>query len=163
MLRVSKVDEWLSRPRDAEPTPAGPRAHRDGVIIRSSQLAGGLPALSPAGPPGAGARLRLHLALIPPGTRGAPHFHAGHETAVYIVSGETEVWHGAGLARRSTARAGDVVYIQPGAPHLAVNRGEVTSIAVVARTGQQEQPAAVAMELPRHLAGLRSLPVAIGA
>ena len=163
MLRVSKVDEWLNRPRDAERAHAGLRAHRDGVIIRSGRLAGGPPPVSPAGPPGPGARVRLHLALIPPGTRGAPHFHAGHETAVYIVSGETEVWHGAGLARRSTARAGDVVCIPPGAPHLAVNRGEVTSIAVVARTGQQEQPAAVVLELPRHLAGLLSLPVAIGA
>ena len=74
--------------------------------------------------------------MIPPGTRGLPHLH-GHETAGYVVSGEAEVWHGTGLIRRSVVRAGDFIYIPPGTPHLAVNRGDVTSIAVVARAGQQ--------------------------
>jgi uncharacterized RmlC-like cupin family protein len=40
----------------------------------------------------AGARgLCLHLVTIPPGTRGVPHVHDGHESAIYTVSGETEV------------------------------------------------------------------------
>jgi len=43
----------------------------------------------------AGSRaLCLHLVMIPPGTRGVPHVHDGHESAIYTVSGETEVWHG---------------------------------------------------------------------
>ena len=38
----------------------------------------------------AGARgLCLHLVTIPPGTRGVPHVHDGHESAIYTVSGET--------------------------------------------------------------------------
>ena len=37
----------------------------------------------------------VRLIMMPPGTRGMPHFHAD-ETALYIVSGETDVWHGAG-------------------------------------------------------------------
>jgi uncharacterized RmlC-like cupin family protein len=100
--------------------------------------------------------------MIPPGTRGTPHFHADRETAIYVVSGEADVWHGPDLARRSAVRAGDYVYIPPGAPHLAVNRGDVTSIAVVARTDPADQPGAVVIELPRHLMGLSSYPVASG-
>src|ERR1700760_4869560 len=56
----------------------------------------------------AGARgLCLHLVTIPPGTRGVPHVHEGHESAIYTVSGETEVWHGEGLMQRTVVRAGD--------------------------------------------------------
>jgi uncharacterized RmlC-like cupin family protein len=114
--------------------------------------------------------------MIPPGTRGLPHLH-GHETAGYVVSGEAEVWHGTGLIRRSVVRAGDFIYIPPGTPHLAVNRGDVTSISVVARADQevggsqasgqdaddQEDPGgSVSVDLPRHLAGLLIYPVGYG-
>jgi len=90
-----------------------------------------------------------------------PHYHAGHESAVYTVSGETEVWHGAGLVKRTVVRAGDFMYIPPGTPHLPVNRGDVTAIAIVARTDPAEQESVVVVELPRHLASLLSLPVAV--
>jgi hypothetical protein len=52
-----------------------------------------------------------------------------------------------------------LVMIRPGTPHLAVNGGDVTSIAVVARTDLADQPGAVVIELPRHLADLSSYPV----
>ena len=78
--------------------------------------------------------------MIPPGTRGLPHFHADVETAIYVVSGEADVWHGPGLGKRSAVRAGDFIYVPPGTPHLAVNRGDVTSIAVVGRTDPADQP-----------------------
>ncbi len=161
MLRVSKVEEWLRR------APARPdmSTHGDCVIIRSAQRYDGKQGVSlTSGVSGqsAGARaLCLHLVMIPPGTRGMPHLHAGHESAVYTVSGQTEVWHGAGLAKRTVVRAGDFMYIPPGTPHLPVNRGDVTAIALVARTDPDEQESVVTVELPRHLAGLLSLPVAI--
>ena len=93
------------------------------------------------------------------GTRGLPHYHADRETAVYVVSGEADVWHGPGLVQRSAVRAGDFIYIPSGTPHLAVNRGDVTSIAVIAHTDPAEQPVATVIELPRHLVGLSSYPV----
>jgi uncharacterized RmlC-like cupin family protein len=99
--------------------------------------------------------------MIPPGTRGLPHLHPGHETAGYVVSGEAEVWHGAGFIQRSVVRAGDFIYIPAGTPHLAVNRGDVTSIAVVAGPSR-ESACSAAVELPRHLAGLLSYPVGYG-
>ncbi len=58
-------------------------------------------------------------------------------------------------------RAGDFIYIPPGTPHLAVNRGDVTSIAVVAESDAADGAGTVVIELPRHLAGLLSLPVAV--
>ena len=55
----------------------------------------------------AGARaLCLHLAQIPPGTRGVPHLHDGHESAIYTVSGQAEVWYGPGLRHRTVVKAG---------------------------------------------------------
>ena len=114
----------------------------------------------------------LHLMMIPPGMRGTPHVHTGQQIAVFVVSGAAEVWHGAGLTRRSTIRAGDVLHLPPGMPHLLVNHADATAIAVVARTepagrgtgdgstadGRHDDTKPV--ELPRHLAGLRALPVA---
>jgi len=220
MLRVSKSDGWLPRAHDARPGRQDLRSSASCVIIRSGGcLPGGYP-LVPAGarpgaeapgraadtqdcrrsggdqpggsgPPSGDPALRLHLVMIPPGTRGLPHLH-GHETAGYVVSGVAEVWHGAGLVRRSVVRAGDFIYIPSGTPHLAVNRGDVTSIAVMARPGREDtdqqvsgQPASdeqasdeqasdeqasgqethdgsVAMELPRHLASLLCYPVGYG-
>jgi uncharacterized RmlC-like cupin family protein len=104
--------------------------------------------------------------MLPPGTCGLPHHHRDQETAMYIVSGEAEVWHGPGLGQRSTARPGDLVYVPPRTAHLAANRGDVTTIAVVARTdlaaeaGLAAEPGTVVIELPRHLADLVTLPVA---
>ena len=161
MLRVSKVEEWLHR------APARPHMSTRGdcVVIRSSQSYDGKQGVSltsGVSSRSAGAQaLCLHLVMIPPGTRGMPHFHEGHESAIYTVSGETEVWHGAGLVKRTVVRAGDFMYIPPGTPHLPVNRSGVMSIAVVARTDPQEQESVVVVELPRHLADLLSLPVAV--
>ncbi len=109
----------------------------------------------------AGARaLCLHVVTIPPGTRGAPHVHEGHESAIYTVSGETEVWHGEGLRQRSVVKAGDFMYVPPGTPHLPVNRSDVMTVAVVARTDPQEQESVVTLALPPHLAELNTFPVA---
>lgn len=161
MLRVSRVDEWLRR----APTRPDLSTHGDCVIIRSAQRYDGKQGTSlTSGVTGrtAGAQaLSLQLVIIPPGTRGMPHLHASHESAVYTVSGETEVWHGAGLVKRTVVRAGDFMYIPPGTPHLPVNRGDVTAVAVVARTDPDEQQNVVLVDLPRHLADLLSLPVAV--
>jgi uncharacterized RmlC-like cupin family protein len=148
MLRVSKVDEWLRR----APTRPDMSTHGDCVVIRSGR---GPDAL------GGAQGLCLNLVMIPPGSRGMPHFHDGHETAIYTVSGQTEVWHGHGLVKRTVVRAGDFMYIPPGTPHLPVNRGDVTAIAVVARTDPTETESRVVVELPCHLADLLNLPVAV--
>ena len=163
MPRVSKVDDWLRR----APTRPDLTTHGDCILIRSADRPGRLGGLGAGAASGvtsqsAGAQgLCLNLVMIPPGSRGMPHFHDGHETAIYTVSGQTEVWHGHGLVKRTVVRAGDFMYIPPGTPHLPVNRGDVTAIAVVARTDPTETESRVVVELPRHLADLLNLPVAV--
>jgi uncharacterized RmlC-like cupin family protein len=176
MLRVSMLDGWLNRPRGTDPARPDvrtqsarvqdPRIQNHGVIIRGHgedcrrSVGDQLPGVS--GPSSGAHALRLHLVMLPPGTRGTPHFHAGCGSAIYVLSGEADVWHGPGLVNRSAVRAGDFIYIPPGLPHLAVNRGDVTSIAVVASTDPVDQPGAIVIELPRHLADLSSYPIASG-
>ncbi len=102
--------------------------------------------------------LCMHVLMIPPGTRGTPHLHAGHETAIYIADGEVEVWHGPGLALRTLLRAGDFLYVPPGTPHLPVNRSASPMVAVVARTDPAEQESVVVLDLPPRLASVLAAP-----
>ena len=139
-------------------------ALRDVIIIRADGSYDGKQGMTLAtgvSSRSTGARgLCLHLVTIPPGTRGVPHVHDGHESAIFTVSGETEVWHGEGLLQRTVVQAGDFMYVPPGIPHLPVNRSDVMTVAVVARTDSQEQESVVAMSLPPHLAELDTFPVA---
>jgi uncharacterized RmlC-like cupin family protein len=106
--------------------------------------------------------LCMHLVIIPPGTRGTPHMHDGHETAIWISAGEVEVWHGDGLTDRTVLRAGDFLYVPPGMPHLPVNHGDVPMVSLIARTDPAEQESVVVLDLPPHLADLAAIPVAAG-
>ena len=89
--------------------------------------------------------LCLHPLTIPPGGRAKAHRHAGHESAIYAISGTCEFWWGEGLAHRDEVGPGDVVYIPPGVPHLPVNRGTEPVVCVVARTDPNEQESVVLM------------------
>lgn len=93
----------------------------------------------------AGSRgLCLHAAVIPPGGRAHAHLHENHESAVYVVAGEGEVWSGADLAHHETVSAGDFIYIPAGAPHLPGNRSATEPLViVVARTDPNEQESVV--------------------
>jgi uncharacterized RmlC-like cupin family protein len=191
MLRVSRVEGWLGRQRTAVAA-SGPRDQGDCLIFQSGgPLAGSILPAAPAPPPGEHGPvhrtgnqdrrrssgdlspdgsgpspgelpLRLHLFMLAPGTRGEPQAHPGADTAVFLVSGEAEVWHGTGLAKRSTVRAGDVIGVPPGAPHLVINRGDVSAIAVIARPDPADRGGAIVIELPRHLVGLAGIPVGSG-
>jgi uncharacterized RmlC-like cupin family protein len=159
MLRVSDVwERALHTPQMAI------TAHSEVIIIRAAGNYEGKQGMSLAtgvSSRSAGARaLCLHLVMIPPGTRGVPHVHDGHESAIYTVSGETEVWHGEGLRQCSVVKAGDFMYVPPGTPHLPVNRSDVMTIAVVARTDPQEQESVITLSLPPHLAELNAFPIA---
>jgi uncharacterized RmlC-like cupin family protein len=159
MLRVSGVRERALRaPRLAVTAPGGVIIIRSGGSYDGRQgirLATGVSSRS------AGSQaLCLHLVTIPPGTRGVPHLHDGHESAIYTVSGETEVWYGEGLKQRAVVKAGDFMYVPPGIPHLPVNRSNVMTVAVVARTDPEEQESVVTLGLPPHLSELNAFPVA---
>lgn len=85
----------------------------------------------------------MHLLTIPPGARAKAHLHENHETAVYLLAGEVVTLYGDRLQHRMTNRAGDLVYIPAGVPHLPVNLSGEPASAVIARTDPNEQESVV--------------------
>ena len=85
----------------------------------------------------------MHLLTIPPGGRAKAHLHESHETALYLLAGETITLYGEHLEHCVHSRAGDLVYIPAGVPHLPVNLSDKPASAVVARTDPNEQESVV--------------------
>ena len=76
----------------------------------------------------------------PPGVQTNEHLHENHETTIYVLSGEAEVWFGEGLTEHLTMKAGDYVYIPAGVPHLPGNASpDVPCVSIIARTDANEQ------------------------
>ncbi len=89
-------------------------------------------------------KICMHLLTIPAGGRAKAHLHEDHETAIYIISGEAEMWYGDKLQDHVVCRAGDYVYIPAGVPHLPYNASkDQTCTAVIARTDPNEQESVV--------------------
>ena len=97
-----------------------------------------------------GARgLCMHLVTFEPGQWAHPHLHEAHETAIYVLSGEAEMWYGEGLREHLTVRAGEFLYIPAGMPHRPGNASpSEPCTAVLARTDPNEQESVVV--LPEH-------------
>ena len=85
----------------------------------------------------------MHLLTIPPGARAKAHLHENHETAIYMLEGEALTLFGDRLQHHMLNRAGDLVYIPAGVPHLPVNLSDKTISAVIARTDPNEQESVV--------------------
>jgi uncharacterized RmlC-like cupin family protein len=86
----------------------------------------------------------MHLLTIPAGGRAKAHLHESHETAIYMVSGQAEMWYGERLEEHVTCGPGDLVYIPAGVPHLPGNSSDSEScVAVIARTDPNEQESVV--------------------
>ena len=86
----------------------------------------------------------MHLVTFPPGARARAHLHQAHETAIYVLSGEAEMWYGEGLREKLTVRAGEFLYIPAGMPHLPANpSASEPCVAVFARTDPNEQESVV--------------------
>jgi uncharacterized RmlC-like cupin family protein len=89
-------------------------------------------------------QLCMHLLTIPPGGRARAHLHENHESAVYVISGEAEMWYGDNLSEHVDVNAGDFLYIPAGVPHLPANRSQTQPcMAVIARTDPHEQESVV--------------------
>ena len=86
----------------------------------------------------------MHMVTIPPGTRSNPHLHENHETAIYVLSGEAEMWFGESLTEYMMMKAGDYIYIPAGVPHLPSNPNpDVPFVGILARTDPNEQASVV--------------------
>lgn len=85
----------------------------------------------------------MHLLTIPPGERAKAHKHENHESAVYVLTGEAHTWYGERLEHHVIVRAGDMIYIPAGTPHLPANLSDQPCMAVIARTDPHEQESVV--------------------
>ena len=101
--------------------------------------------------------LHLQLLELGPGEQGQPHLHAAHETAIYVLSGESGMWFGPDLRRHVVVRAGHFLYIPPDMPHLPYNRSDTKPcVAVIARTDPNEQESVVLLPQLKRPTALRS-------
>ncbi len=88
--------------------------------------------------------LHLQIVRIPPGGKAKAHKHESHETAIYVLSGESGTWYGENLENHAIARAGDFLYIPANVPHLPYNLSDTEScVAVIARTDPNDQESTV--------------------
>ena len=85
----------------------------------------------------------MHLLTLQPGDRAKAHMHENHETAIYVMSGEGQMWYGDQLELHMTLKEGDMLYIPAGVPHLPVNFSDKPVSAVIARTDPDEQESVV--------------------
>jgi uncharacterized RmlC-like cupin family protein len=114
--------------------PAEPMATRQGV-----------PAFAGVSARTAGATgICMNLIELAPGAAARPHAHVGFETAIHMLEGTIELWHGDDLEHRLVLRAGDFVFIAPGVMHQPRNASMTGTVrAVVARNTPAEQESVV--------------------
>jgi len=96
----------------------------------------------------------MHLVPIPPGARANAYLPDEHETAIYVLSGEVEMWYGEGLEQHLVVRAGEFLYIPANMPHQPFNPGAIEAVAVLVRTDPNEQESVVLLP---HLDAVPSL------
>jgi uncharacterized RmlC-like cupin family protein len=79
--------------------------------------------------------LWLGMITLPAGRRTTTHLHAGHESALYMLSGqELEILSGSDLQHREVIQPGDYLFIPAGVPHVAENRADTAAVFMGART-----------------------------
>jgi len=96
----------------------------------------------------------MHLGTIPPRSVAQPHIHEGHESAIYILSGQISFYYGPDLEHLMTVGPGDFVYLGASVPHQPFNESDTeTARYIVARTDPNEQESVVVLpELWRRMA-----------
>ncbi len=81
----------------------------------------------------------LGIITLPAGQRTRAHVHEHHETALYMLGGESiELWTGHQLQYRDIVRPGDYIFIPANVLHVAVNRSETPAVFI----GSRNEPTA---------------------
>ncbi|BDA76240.1 Cupin 2 conserved barrel domain protein (plasmid) [Calothrix sp. PCC 7716] len=83
--------------------------------------------------------IAMYLTIIPPGGIAEPHFHALHETAIYLLKGQVEILYGQGLKQRQVCEAGDFIFTPPGVPHQPRNLSATEPVIVLAARNDPDQ------------------------
>lgn len=91
-------------------------------------------------------KLCMHIVTIPPGASARPHYHAAHESAIFVLEGYSEMRHGPNLEQVMVIKAGDFCYIPAGVPHQPYNPTDKPVRAVIARTDPNEQESVVLLD-----------------
>jgi len=100
--------------------------------------------------------IHMQVLTIPPGGRAKAHKHAGHETAIYAISGASGMYYGERLEKHMTIRAGEFLYIPANMPHLPYNASQTEpAVAVIARTDPNEQESVILLPELEQLATVR--------
>ncbi len=88
--------------------------------------------------------LAMNLVVIPPGGRANAHYHAGFETAIYLLKGRVKTLYGRGLRQEVVNEAGDFIFIPPDVPHQPFNLSDAEeALALIARNDPEEQESVV--------------------
>lgn len=85
----------------------------------------------------------MHMLVMPPGAQAKAHFHEAHETAIYVLEGVSEFFHGPNLEHCDRVSAGDYIYIPAGVPHQPYNPTDERAVAIIARTDPNEQESVI--------------------
>jgi uncharacterized RmlC-like cupin family protein len=93
-------------------------------------------------------RICMHRVVIPPSCIARPHWHAGHETTIYVLKGRVKTRYGDDLSKHVVNCAGDFIYIPAYLLHQAVNLSDSEPVeAIVARTDPNEQESVVIYDI----------------
>jgi uncharacterized RmlC-like cupin family protein len=133
---------------DPRPLPPAARRRDDIVTIRpaaTTMTKQGLPNFFGVSGASAGATgLAMNLVVIPPGARANAHYHAGFETAIYLLKGRVKTLYGRGLRQEVVHQAGDFIFIPPDVPHQPINLSDTEeALALIARNDPNEQESVV--------------------
>ncbi len=124
------------------------RARDDIVTIRpaaTTMTKQGLPNFFGVSRASAGSTgLAMNLVVIPPAGRANAHYHAGFETAIYLLKGRVKTLYGRGLRQAVVNEAGDFIFIPPDVPHQPFNLSDTEeALALIARNDPEEQESVV--------------------
>ena len=76
---------------------------------------------------------------VPAGAQSRPHYHAGCESALYMLSGSIEIQWGDRLEERIVVEPGDMLYVPPRQTHVVRNLSDAEPAEyVVARDSPTE-------------------------
>lgn len=102
--------------------------------------------------------IHMQIVRLPPGNRSNAHKHEGHETAIYVLSGEAGMWYGENLQHHLVVRAREFLYIPANVPHLPYNPSDAEScVAVIARTDANDQESVVLLPELENAAQLKTI------
>lgn len=77
--------------------------------------------------------LSLQAVSFSPGLRAKPHYHENHDSCIYVLSGELEIWFGDDLSSYKRLLPGDMLFIPAQVRHCPGNPLSTPGVSLLAR------------------------------